>query len=172
MKVKEITIGRGRKYTADYKSINYHVGITIESEGDDLVEDMIVEANNRVVDMESGEDIRCRLIIEQIKAEQIEGFKKTYNNVTKKIEKGEQFTKEVLEEVIMDLTEVTVMVMTEKAMLVTKKGFQKWLPFSVIDGGNSNINEGDFLTDIVLTEKGSKWIPNKSWDKLEVAKRG
>ena len=87
----------------------------------------------------------------------------------------QQFTKETIEiseEVLMDLTEVTVMVCTEKAVLVTKKGYQKWIPISTIeDCDNSKINEGDFLTDIVLTEKGSKWIPNKSWDKLKVVKK-
>ena len=90
--------------------------------------------------------------------------------------KGEdqQFNKETSEitgEVLMDLKEVTVMVHTEKAILVTKKGFQKWIPISTIEDGDDGINEGDFLTNIVLTEKGSKWIPNKSWDKLKVVKK-
>jgi len=177
MKVKEITIGRGRKYSNNYQSVDYHVGITVEGEEDP--EKLINYANTNLMVVESHEEIRCKLVIEEIKAEQIADFKKTYNNVTKKIAKDNQFPKETLEvkkppfatAMIMDLTEVTVIATTEKAILVTKRGYQKWLPFSVIEGGNSGINEGDFLTDIVLTEKGSKWIPDKVWDKLEVRKK-
>ena len=73
------------------------------------------------------------------------------------------------EEVLMDLTKVTVMVITKRAVLVTKQGFQKWIPISQIDDGQ-DAKEGDYLENLKLTEKG-KWIDTKPWDKLEVRKR-
>lgn len=81
-------------------------------------------------------------------------------------------TTEVVEEVLMDLTEVTVMAMTEKAILVTKKGYQKWLPLSTIEEfGSEDVNEGDFLEEIKLNVKASKWLPNKSWEPFKVVKK-
>ena len=79
---------------------------------------------------------------------------------------------EVEEDVIMDLTEVTIMVITGKAILAVKKGFQKWIPKSTIkEFDKLDINEGDFLKDIPLTEAAEKWFPKKVWDKYEVKKR-
>ena len=79
---------------------------------------------------------------------------------------------EVTEEVIMDLTEVTIMVITGKAILAVKKGFQKWVPKSTIkEFDNLDISEGDFLKDIPLTEAAEKWLPEKLWEKYEVKKR-
>lgn len=86
---------------------------------------------------------------------------------------AKKFTKETLEveeEVLMDLTEVTVMVITEKAVLFTKKGYQKWVPLSTIEDGVP-LEEGGYLEDIELTDNGAKWIPDKSWDKLKVVKK-
>ena len=85
----------------------------------------------------------------------------------------QQFNKESLEineEVLMDLTEVTVMVITEKAVLFTKKGYQKWVPLSTIEDGVP-LEEGGYLEDIELTPQGEKWIPDKAWEKLVVAKK-
>ena len=70
----------------------------------------------------------------------------------------------------MDLTEVTVMVITEKAVLFTKKGYQKWVPLSTIEDGVP-LEEGGYLEDIELTPQGEKWIPDKAWEKLVVAKK-
>ena len=78
---------------------------------------------------------------------------------------------EVHEEVLMDLTEVTVIAITEKAMLVTKKGYQKWLPISTIYDAAVGVSEGDFLKDIKLTTSGEKWIPDKSWEPFKVVKK-
>ena len=92
------------------------------------------------------------------------------------------------EEVIMDLTEVTIMVITDKAILAVKKGYQKWIPKSLIgsiavgDGEEyieiELINEGDFLSNILLRDKNEAeknspedWFPKKSWEKYEVKKR-
>lgn len=176
MKVKEISIGRGRKYSNNYQSVDYHVGITVE--GEEAPDKLKKYANAILLEMESHEDIRCKLIIEGIKAEQIKEFKKTYNNVTKKLadnimKADPQFTKETLEideEVLMDLTEVTVMVITDKAVLFTKKGYQKWVPLSTIEDGVP-LKEGKYLEDIELTDQGAKWIPNKSWEPLKVVKK-
>ena len=88
-------------------------------------------------------------------------------------QEDKQFNKETLEiteTVLMDLKEVTVLVLTEKAALFTKKGYQKWVPFSTMEAGVP-LEEGKYLEDIELTEKGNKWIPDKPWDKLKVAKK-
>ena len=73
------------------------------------------------------------------------------------------------EEVIMDLKDITIMVITEKAILVFKKGFQKWLPKSTIKEPTEFV-EG-FFGHIVLTKDGEGWIPEESWDKYEPKKR-
>ena len=80
----------------------------------------------------------------------------------------EEFRKE--EEVIMDLKGVQCIATTEKAILVTKKGYQKWIPISQISENTKTIEEGDFLEDIELTENAKKWIPDKPWDKYKVVK--
>lgn len=69
---------------------------------------------------------------------------------------------------IMDLTEVTVIAHTEKAILVTKKGFQKWVPLSFVVSDLGEWDDGIYL-DIKLTDKGG-WINKKAWSKLEVRK--
>ena len=75
---------------------------------------------------------------------------------------------EIREEVLMDLREVTIMVVTEKAIMVVKKGYQKWVPKSQIkDNDMLTFEEGMFVENIPLTDKGEKWIPNESWDKYE-----
>ena len=72
--------------------------------------------------------------------------------------------------VLMDLSKVTILVVTEKAVLVTKEGMQKWVPLSQIAGAQE-IKEGEYLFNLKLTEKGEGWIHKKGWDKLEVLKR-
>lgn len=84
----------------------------------------------------------------------------------------QQFNKEDLEveeEVIMDLKEVTVMVITDKAALFSKKGYQKWVPLSALESGVP-LEVGGYLENIELTPNGEKWVPEKSWDKLVVKK--
>ena len=91
-----------------------------------------------------------------------------------------QFTKETLEiaeEVIMDLNDVQVIVQTEKALLVTKKGFQKWIPKSFIE--EPKIVADSFYGNIIIrTEKKGEeknapddWFHKKKWDKLQVVKK-
>lgn len=92
---------------------------------------------------------------------------------------------------IMDLTRVTVMVITARAVLVSKEGFQKWIPISTlhekyISEKHMNqedqkfdyklkdweISEGSFFADkLHLNDNGENWIHTKPWDKLEVRKR-
>lgn len=81
----------------------------------------------------------------------------------------EVFTEET-EEVIMDLTKVQCIAVTDKAILVTKEGYQKWIPLSQISENTKTIEAGDFLEEIELIEKAKKWIPDKSWDKFKVVK--
>jgi len=72
----------------------------------------------------------------------------------------------------MDLKKVTIMAITEKAVLVSKKGYQKWLPLSQVDNiDKDEWQDGEYHEEILLTDKGSKWIPNKSWAKLKVIKK-
>ena len=79
---------------------------------------------------------------------------------------------EVREEVLMNLKEVTIMVVTEKAIMVVKRGYQKWIPKSQIkDSDAMTFVEGVLVEDIPLTDKAEKWIPNESWEKYEVKKR-
>lgn len=106
----------------------------------------------------------------------------------------EQFNKETLEiaeEVLMDLSRVTIMVITLRAVLVAKEGYQKWVPISTLQDkyisekhlndedqkfdyklNDSQIKEGVFFTDSLhLNDNGEKWIHKKKWDKLQVAKK-
>jgi len=106
-------------------------------------------------------------IVETLKQEEI---------VNHTVEKGE--------EVLMDLKNVTIMASTEKALLVTKEGLQKWVPKSTILGvffrdykegkilltDLEGLEDGNYLNEVELTEKGA-WIDKKGWDKLEVRKR-
>lgn len=174
MKIKDVNVSRGRKYSNNYQSVDYHIGITIEGEEEDDIEDMRDYALTNLMAMETQEEIRCNLVIEEVKAEQIADFKKTYNNVTKKIAKDEQLTKETLqveEEVIMDLKEVTVMAQTKLSLLVSKKGYQKWVAFSLMANGNPNIPDGSYLEDIQIRDDKKAWFnEKKSWDKLQVVK--
>ena len=75
------------------------------------------------------------------------------------------------EEVFMDLKDVQCVATTNMAMLVTKKGYQKWIPFSQVQGGDEGAEAGVYYDDIPLTPNGENWIHKKSWDKFEVYKR-
>lgn len=95
--------------------------------------------------------------------------------------------KETTEEVLMDLEEVTINVITSRALLVTKKGKQKWVPISTLKDNyilskqmnqedqkfdyTVDLKEADFLDKLILNPKGEKWVHTKPWDKLEVRKR-
>ena len=85
-----------------------------------------------------------------------------------------QFNKEKLEiteEVLMDLKEVTVIAQTELSLLVTKKGYQKWVAFSLMANGNPKVPDGSYLEDITIREDKRAWFnEKKSWDKLVVKK--
>lgn len=73
----------------------------------------------------------------------------------------------------MDLTEVTVIFKTDKSVLVTKKGFQKWVAFSLMDGlTKDNFEVSNYCDDIPIREDKKVWFnEKKSWAKLEVAKK-
>lgn len=83
------------------------------------------------------------------------------------------------EAIIMDLTEVTIMVITDKAILAVKKGYQKWVPKSLIEDNDIlTFEEGMFMEDIALRDKNEAeknapkdWFPKKPWEKYEVKKR-
>lgn len=88
-------------------------------------------------------------------------------------------------EILMDLKDVTIIAQTEKALLVSKKGLQKWVPKSTILGvffqefsdGKTLLTDlkvlsiGNYLNEIELENSG-QWIDTKPWEKLELRKGG
>lgn len=66
IKIKEVTIGRNRKWAWDYgNGVGYNVSITIEgTTAKDTVEDMIKTAILELVPIESSEQTRCRNIFD------------------------------------------------------------------------------------------------------------
>lgn len=75
------------------------------------------------------------------------------------------------EEIFMDLTEVTVEAQTPAALLVTKKGKQKWVPKSLIINpfDYEDIKKGKYIEAIRLTPKGEHWFHNKkAWEDYRV----
>lgn len=78
-------------------------------------------------------------------------------------------TIEVQESVLMDLIQVTPMAKTEKALMVVKKGYQKWIAFSLMDIQNWQLG---VILDIKLTDKAEKWFHEKSWEPFKPQKGG
>lgn len=76
----------------------------------------------------------------------------------------------VTEQMLMDLTEVTVIAQTGKAVLVLKKGYQKWIPYSQLYDVEQRFEDGEFLQNLPLNEKAEKWMHNKPWDKYKAVK--
>ena len=83
---------------------------------------------------------------------------------------------EVTEEIIMDTNDVTVMNQTDKAILVHKQGYQKWIPKSLIEEP-TEVVDGFFGHIIIRDKRGGEktapkdWFPKKPWDKYEVYKK-
>ena len=76
----------------------------------------------------------------------------------------------VTEQMLMDLTEVTVIAQTGKAFLVLKKGYQKWIPYSQLYDVEERFEDGQFLQNLPLNEKAEKWMHNKPWEKFKAVK--
>ena len=76
----------------------------------------------------------------------------------------------VTEQMLMDLTEVTVIAQSGKAFLVLKKGYQKWIPYSQLYDVEERFEDGQFLQNVPLNEKAEKWMHNKPWDKYKAVK--
>ena len=76
------------------------------------------------------------------------------------------------EDVFMDLTEVTIVAQTEKALLASKKGYQKWVAFSLItnsDISNSESYMGRYFEELNIRADKEKWFhTKKSWVKFQV----
>ena len=76
------------------------------------------------------------------------------------------------EDVFMDLTEVTIVAQTEKALLASKKGYQKWVAFSLItnsDISNSESYLGRYFEELNIKADKEKWFhTKKSWVKFQV----
>lgn len=76
------------------------------------------------------------------------------------------------EAVFMDLTEVTIVAQTEKALLASKKGYQKWVAFSLItnidiDAKTSYL--GRYFEKLNIKTDKEKWFHDKkSWVEFQV----
>lgn len=206
IKVKEISISRGRKWAWNYgNAVGYNVSITIEGTTvKDTVEDMVKTAILEIVPMESAEQSRCKDIVDIVQLQEgiefKEGVEKVETSVrqdprsstgqgipgnapqpdSKTTASGHPVEKIVVTEektiiteaVLMTPDEVTMLVKTDLAMLVTKKGFQKWIPFSMMpDISKDDYEAGEYIEKITIKEDKSKWFNEiKGWDKLEVRK--
>ena len=189
IKVKEITIGRSRKWSWDFgNTVGYTISVTVEgTTAKDTVEEMRRNAMNELLILLDTEQERCRNVYDIAHIQEDINFKEALDNaaksttaeVGKKIEQFKKETLEVTEEktitteaVLMDPNEVTIMAKTDLSLLVTKKGFQKWIPFSLMpDISKDDYNKGEYIEKIVIKEDKRIWFnEKKSWDKLEVRK--
>lgn len=75
-------------------------------------------------------------------------------------------------EITQDLTNVTIMAQTKKAILAVKAGYQKWIPLSCIDLMQREVGfDLGSQYDIILDEK-KEWILKKPWDIFKPQKGG
>ncbi len=136
------------------------------------IEELATKVDN-VINLFSSINSKLSKILSQLGAKEI-GEALAEEEKENPIEKVETTVETVPieeEEILMDLTDVTMMVMTKKAMLVTKKGFQKWIPLSCLATEVDGSEDGRYFKELVLSNTG-KWIADKPWDKLEIRKRG
>ena len=188
MKVREISKSRDKKVSYNYNSVGYSIGITIEpTTEEESLEELNAFANELLNKLSLGEELRLGAFIEGMKIIETEDFKKAawpseYNKALpvvgtteKTLSKHGEITPkdntEVKEEVLMDLEEVTVMAQTDKSLLVVKKGYQKWVAFSLIINGNPGVENGTFMDGIDLKDKAEKWFHDKTWEKFKVVKK-
>lgn len=69
---------------------------------------------------------------------------------------------------IQDFKGVTVMLETDKAYLVVKNGYQRWVAKSHL----TDAYELGSNVDLKLTDSALKWVPEKPWDKYVPNKGG
>jgi len=193
IKVKEITINRGRKFAWKYgNGVGYGIGTTVEgTTAKDTLEDMRKVAIKTLNELETGEQTRCKDVMDIAELKEGMEFKEALENATtepavRKATPGfrnstpaeeQQFKEEKLEiteEVLMDPNEVTVMAKTDLSMLVSKKGFQKWIPFSLMpDISKDDYNRGEYIEEITIKEDKRKWFNDvKPWEPLKLMKGG
>ena len=70
------------------------------------------------------------------------------------------------EEVLQDLTGVEPMVETDKAVLVVKNNYQKWIPKQYL--------VGDYMMGVTVDlklSKGGAWVLKKTWDPYKEVER-
>lgn len=83
IKVKEITIGRGRKYSQNYQSVDYHISVTIEgTTAKDTLEDLRKEAITTLTALEMEEQTRCRDVMEITELQEEIEFKEAVEKTT------------------------------------------------------------------------------------------
>ena len=108
----------------------------------------------------------------EIESEHVSGIdlKKTVRNISG-VSIEEQAKSSLQESVLMDLAEVTIIAETPKAILVLKKGYQKWVPISAVTGIHwMEKNTSRYFEKINLTPEGEKWIHEKPWVPFKVVK--
>ena len=183
IKVKEITIGRGRKWAWNFgNSVGFNVSITIEGTTvKDTIEDMIKRALSELIPMQEKEQERCRDVYDIAELQEGMEFKESLEKAKETTASGHPVEKLVVveektivtEAVIMTPEGVTVIMKTPKSLLVTKKGFQKWIAFSLMEDITEESYEiGEFIEVLTIKEDKRVWFNEvKGWDKLEVRKR-
>ena len=183
-----------------YQSQEYPCSVTVIAEDGDKPSQMIEKAKLWLIELrkvarEIAEKELLELIIEKEAAEAAK-FKTGFDKVEKSgktdvkltsrnVSDGETpdskplpvvaeviSTPTVEETVLMSPNEVTMLVKTGLSMLVTKKGFQKWIPFSLMpEIDKDSYNPGEYIEIITIKDDKAKWFNEiKSWDKLEVRK--
>lgn len=195
IKIKEISIGGGGKISRNFQSVPYPCKVTVTGEDGDKPSEMIKKASNLLTEVikvarELAEKELERLVREKEESEMAKFVtadnyinKKTAVdkalpvvrevNPTKKSAVKEMIETSTLEEsVIMDPNEVTVMANTPKSLLVSKKGYQKWIAFSLMEGiYEGDYERGDYIEKITIKADKAKWFNEvKSWEKLKVIK--
>ena len=183
IKVKEITIGGGGKISRGFQSVPYPCKVTVTGEDGDKPSKMIKKAIKLlavVVDTarENAEKELELLVRRKEESEKASIVRNDINKPSKALPKRaneEQFKKEtveVTEAIIMSPNEVTVRAGTPKSLLVTKKGYQKWIAFSLMEGiSEGDYKIGEYIEEITIIAEREKWFNEvKGWDKLEVRK--
>lgn len=166
MVIKEIMITRGRKYTRDFQSVSYNVGLTFDIDEDnkdfDLVRQQIIKALQKLV---IAEEIRCR---DTMLLQDYENGKKPEATSSGHPVEKLVVTEEKIETTnspmtyFKDLKNCTIMAESESGMAyqVIKDGFYTWLAKSHIDESVMPLSMGILLQDIPLKDT-RKWILGK-----------
>ena len=173
IKVKEITIGRSRKWAWDFgNSVGFNVSITIEgTTAKDTLEDMSTAGIVAILPLQEKEQERCRDVYDIGQLQEGIEFKEAVESTIKATASGHPVEKLLVKEekstnspmtYFPDLKNCTIMAESESGMAyqVIKDGFYTWLAKSHIDESVMPLQLGILLIDIPL-KSARKWILGK-----------